>query len=54
MTDKIDKDAEAVLAAHQRHGGGCLCGWAVLGKSHPRHQVAALRNAGLLAEDPAE
>lgn len=40
--------AEAVLIAHQRHRGGCLCGWAELGKSHPAHQVAMLREAGLL------
>ena len=44
MTDPLDLDgAEAVLVAHQRHRGGCLCGWAELGKSHPGHQVAMLR-----------
>ena len=40
--------AEAVLVAHQRHRGGCLCGWAELGKSLPGHQVAMLREAALL------
>ncbi len=40
--------AEAVLVAHQRHRGGCLCGWSELGRSHPAHQVAMLRGAGLL------
>lgn len=42
--------AEALLIAHQRwDAGGCLCGWAVLGKSHSGHQVEALARAGLLA-----
>ena len=44
----IDQKAEAILVAHQRHRGGCLCGWSELGKSHPGHQVAMLREAGLL------
>jgi hypothetical protein len=43
--------AEAILTIHQRYRGGCLCGWAELGKSHPRHQVAMLREAGLLVAD---
>ncbi len=44
-----DDAAEAILVAHQRHDyRGCLCGWSELGKSHPRHQVAMLREAGLL------
>jgi hypothetical protein len=44
-----DKAAEAVLLAHLRRDiRGCLCGWAELGKSHPVHQVAMLRGAGLL------
>lgn len=42
------EQAEAILIAHQRHKGGCLCGWAELGMSHPAHQVAMLREAGLL------
>lgn len=47
--DSVASRAEAVLVAHQRHGiEGCLCGWAELGKSHPAHQVAMLREAGLL------
>jgi len=46
------QDAELILIAHQRHRGGCLCGWAELGKSLPGHQAAMLREAGLLREDP--
>lgn len=46
------QDAELILIAHQRHRGGCLCGWAELGKSLPGHQVAMLREAGLLADAP--
>lgn len=46
------KRAEALLIAHQRHSvGGCLCGWSRLGESHAGHQVAVLRDAGLLAQD---
>lgn len=42
--------AIALLMAHQRWElGGCLCGWAELGKSHAGHQVAELIRAGLLA-----
>lgn len=42
--------AEAILIAHQRHDvRSCLCGWAELGRSHARHQVAMLREAGVLA-----
>lgn len=45
--------AEVVLVAHQRRDfGSCLCGWDELGKSHAKHQVAKLREAGLLADDP--
>ncbi len=41
--------AEAILISHQRRDiGGCLCGWAELGKSHAGHQVAMLSEAGLL------
>jgi hypothetical protein len=43
-----DEAAEAILIAHQRHRGGCLCGWSELGRSHPGHQVAMLREAALL------
>jgi hypothetical protein len=43
--------AEAILIAHQRHDyRRCICGWAELGKSHPGHQVAMLRAAGLLVD----
>jgi hypothetical protein len=48
-----DETAEAILIAHQRRDvRGCLCGWSELGKSHPRHQVAMLREAALLNDDP--
>lgn len=44
-----DETAQAILAAHQRRDfGSCLCGWSELGKSHPGHQVAMLREAALL------
>lgn len=50
----VDVAAEAVLVAHQRRDfGTCGCGWSDLGRSHPRHQVDKLREAGLLAADPA-
>ena len=46
--------AEAILIAHQRHTiGSCLCGWAELGRSHAGHQVAMLREAGLLTDPDA-
>lgn len=48
----VDQEAEAILIAHQRHRGGCLCGWSELGKSLPGHQVAMLRRAGLLNDLP--
>ena len=41
--------AEAILIWHQRVNDHCLCGWDELGKSHPGHQVAMLREHGLLA-----
>jgi hypothetical protein len=45
----IDETAEAILTAHQRRDyRGCICDWSELGKSHPKHQVAMLREAGLL------
>jgi hypothetical protein len=45
------QQAEAVLISHQRRDvGSCLCGWAELGKSHAGHQVAKLREAGLLVQ----
>jgi hypothetical protein len=48
-TGPAEQHAEVVLIAHQRRDSGCLCGWAELGKSHPGHQAAMLREAGLLA-----
>lgn len=39
-----------LLVDHQRHQGGCLCGWSELGRSHPEHQVSVLRAAGLLTD----
>jgi hypothetical protein len=51
---QINKTAEAVLVAHQRFdAGGCLCGWAELGKSHAAHQVRMLAEAGVVAADGA-
>lgn len=48
--EETNRAAEAVLIAHQAHGNAsCLCGWNELGRSHPGHQVAMLRAAGLLA-----
>jgi hypothetical protein len=45
--------AELILVKHQRRNiSSCLCGWAELGKSHPRHQVAMLCEAGLLRDEP--
>lgn len=46
------QEAELILIAHQRHRGGCLCGWSELGKSLPGHQAAMLREAGLLPDEP--
>ena len=47
----VGEAAEAILVAHQRRDiRSCLCGWSELGRSHPRHQVAMLREAGLIAE----
>ena len=49
----VDELTEAILIAHQRRDiRGCLCGWTELGKSHPGHQTAMLREAGLLAVEP--
>jgi hypothetical protein len=45
----VEQTAEAILVAHQRHtSSSCLCGYSDLGRSHARHQVTMLRNAGLL------
>ena len=51
--DEVDAAAVAILLAHlKRTIEACTCGWAELGKSHPRHQVAVLREAGLLVDAP--
>lgn len=51
----IDAVATETLINHQRYDiTGCVCGWSELGKSHPRHQVAMLRAAGLLATTTAD
>lgn len=51
----LDEAAELILVAHQRHNAAsCLCGWAELGRSHARHQVAKLAEAGFLREVPAD
>lgn len=47
MSPDLNAIAEEILVAHQRHKGGCLCGWSELGKSHPGHQVAMLCEAGI-------
>jgi len=40
--------AEEVLIAHQRKDiSGCICGWSELGRSHPRHQVEMIKEAGI-------
>lgn len=45
----LDATAEAILVAHQRRDfRSCLCGWSELGRSHARHQVAMLHEAGVL------
>jgi hypothetical protein len=50
-----DEKAEAVLVAHQRYDiKGCLCGWSELGRSHARHVVAKLREAGVLNDAPVD
>jgi hypothetical protein len=56
VTTSADEEAAAILTAHQRQDSrSCLCGWSKLGASHARHQVAALRAAGLLADvDPLQ
>lgn len=47
----VDQAAEAVLLAHLKQDiKGCTCGWAELGRLHQTHQVAMLREAGLLRE----
>jgi hypothetical protein len=53
-TTTIDQAAERILVDHQRHRGGCLCGWSELGRSFAAHQVAMLREAALLNEGPVE
>ncbi len=50
-----DETAEEILIAHQRFDvGSCLCGWSELGRSHPGHQVAMLREAELLNDAPVD
>jgi hypothetical protein len=52
---RADEAAEAILLAHlKRDIRGCMCGWSELGKSHPGHQVAMLREAALLNDAPVE
>lgn len=38
-----DEKAVQILVEHQRHRGGCLCGWNQLGASHPEHQWRMLK-----------
>lgn len=43
MATTIELEIAEVLVEHQRHGNAaCLCGWSILGKSHPDHQAAML------------
>lgn len=50
----VEEAAEVVLTAHQRRDiQGCICGWSELGRSHPKHQVAMLCEAGLLKDHRA-
>lgn len=51
--DTYRRLAAAVLVAHQRHGGGCLCGWHELGSSHAAHVADVLAEAGALQVPPA-
>lgn len=44
--------AAAILTAHQRHRGGCLCGWDRLGASHPEHVASVLDAACVLRTAP--
>jgi hypothetical protein len=46
---------QAILTSHPRlDSGGCLCGWDERGEEHPGHQVAMLREAGVLVLAPVE
>lgn len=52
MSDAVDEAALAVLLAHlKRDIRCCVCGWSELGQLHTIHQVAMLREAGLLADE---
>lgn len=51
--DTYERLAAAVLVAHQRHRGGCLCGWSELGRSHADHVASVLAAAGALQTAPA-
>jgi hypothetical protein len=45
----VGMKVEAVLTLHQRMDArACLCGWSELGRSHARHQMEKLREAGVL------
>lgn len=52
MSRRVDREVRdavaTILTIHQRHKGGCLCGWHVLGHSHAQHQADAIAGAGLL------
>lgn len=51
MTESVADIAEAIMVAHQRRDiRSCLCGWSELGRSHARHQVRMLAEAGVLAQ----
>lgn len=45
----VDEAAAAILIAHHKVDiKGCVCGWSELGERQAKHQVAMLREAGLL------
>ena len=44
--------AAAILTAHQRHRGGCLCGRLELGERWSHHVADVLASAGALREFP--
>lgn len=38
-----------VLVAHQRHNlSSCLCGWSMLGASHPEHIASEYEKAAMM------
>jgi hypothetical protein len=54
VSDDVMAEVARVLVGHQRHQGGCLCGWGQLGASLTIHQAEALAVAGLLRPEMAD